>query len=587
MEHLWPHRIIGDKVVIRTKDRVCETTDELFSSKLFFKILRRCVRDLNSRNSDLIRIFDKRVIEDEDIQLLASTLGFLLKIDIELIPRILPGSEQFFRDRGLLNQFVEYVYNYWRHFLRVIICDSEGNRFDRRPHQTFNRTVETLTTLIRSTYRDLQENITSSHVRIYRQVPAGAEIACIALPRAIPYPTPLYQKLNDIAVMRQILIYPPLIFNPPMNKRTGQFERVFVNPLQNVTLQKENWLCYPAKVGSLVIMVYFSLKFAELGFSLCNLFEMADGDDLKRQPDAAYVYGIPEKEFLTTGASKQIFYDDEENNILIGAIPDSDEFGYFGYVKKMILTLHNIVMMKRGFMPYHGAMVQLRVRGAKPMTILTLGDTGAGKSETLEAFRQIGGDEVEEITIIADDMGSLELKPDGSVVGYGTETGAFIRLDDLQTGYAFGQMDRTIIMSPDQVNARVVLPVTSYETITRGFPIDLVLYANNYLAVTEGESTLRWFMDPAAALQVFRDGKVMSKGTTTLTGMNQTYFANVFGPAQYVPEYDVLSKKYFKQLFANGTRVGEICTQLGIPGFEHSGPEIAAKELLKLARDKK
>ncbi len=159
----------------------------------------------------------------------------------------------------------------------------------------------------------------------------------------------------------------------------------------------------------------------------------------------------------------------------------------------MILTLHNIVMMKRGFMPYHGAMVQLRVRGAKPMTILTLGDTGAGKSETLEAFRQIGGDEVEEITIIADDMGSLELKPDGSIVGYGTETGAFIRLDDLQTGYAFGQIDRTIIMSPDQVNARVVLPVTTYETITRGFPIDVILYANNYLAVQEGQSTLRWF----------------------------------------------------------------------------------------------
>ncbi len=79
----------------------------------------------------------------------------------------------------------------------------------------------------------------------------------------------------------------------------------------------------------------------------------------------------------------------------------------------------------------------------------------------------------------------------------------------------------------------------------------------------------------------------MSKGTTTLTGMNQTYFANVFGPAQYVPEYDVLSKKYFNHFFTNGTRVGEICTQLGIPGFEHSGPEIAAKELLKLARDKK
>jgi hypothetical protein len=585
MEHLWPHRIIDDKIIIRTKDRVCETPDELFDSKLFFKIIRRSVRDLNRKNSDLIRIFDKRLIEDEDIILLIDTLRYILKIDIDLIPRILPGSEQFLRDRNLLNQFVEYVYNYWRHFQRVIICDSEGNRFDRRPHQTFNRTVETLTNLIRSTYRDLQEIISNTHQRIYRQVASGAEIAAIALPRSISYPTPLYQKLNEIAVIRQILIYPPLIFNPPMNKRTGQFERVYQNPLEGIELQKENWLCYPAKVGPLLIMVYFSLRFAELGFSMCNLFDMANEDDIKRTPDAAFVYGIPEKEFPNLGKSQQIFYDDEENNMMIGAIPDSNAFGYFGYVKKMVLTLHNIVMMKRGLMPYHGAMVQLRVRGGRPMTILTLGDTGAGKSESLEAFRQIGGEDVEDITIIADDMGSLEIRPDGKVVGYGTETGAFIRLDDLQTGYAFGQIDRTIIMNPDQVNARAILPVTTYDTITRGFPIDVMLYANNYEQVDEGQSTIRWFDDPLAALDVFRAGKVMSKGTTTLTGMNQTYFANVFGPAQYPDLYDGLSNKYFRNLFANGTRVGELLTQLGIPGNEHSGPVTAAKELLKLARD--
>ena len=73
-----------------------------------------------------------------------------------------------------------------------------------------------------------------------------------------------------------------------------------------------------------------------------------------------------------------------------------------------------------------------------------------------------------DITIIADDMGSLELQPDGCVTGYGTETGAFVRLDDLQPGFAFGQIDRTIIMSPAQVNARVVLPVTTFENVMQG-----------------------------------------------------------------------------------------------------------------------
>ena len=44
----------------------------------------------------------------------------------------------------------------------------------------------------------------------------------------------------------------------------------------------------------------------------------------------------------------------------------------------------------------------------------------------------------------------------GSPIGYGTEIGAFLRLDDLQPGYAFGHLDRSIIMNPNQVNARLL-----------------------------------------------------------------------------------------------------------------------------------
>ena len=69
-------------------------------------------------------------------------------------------------------------------------------------------------------------------------------------------------------------------------------------------------------------------------------------------------------------------------------------------------------------------------------TVLVIGDSGAGKSETLEALRGIIGDQVEELMIVADDMGSIDQLPDGRIVGYGTEIGAFVRLDDLQKGYA-------------------------------------------------------------------------------------------------------------------------------------------------------
>ena len=37
------YRIFKDKVVIRIKDRLCETPTELLSSKLFLQILTQCI----------------------------------------------------------------------------------------------------------------------------------------------------------------------------------------------------------------------------------------------------------------------------------------------------------------------------------------------------------------------------------------------------------------------------------------------------------------------------------------------------------------------------------------------------------------
>lgn len=576
------YRIFKDKVILRIKDRLCETPTELLSSKLFLHILTHALTSLSRRNSRLLGIFDHDEINADDIRLLIETLTFLTKLSGDLVPKVVKGSEQFFRDRSLFNSFVEYLYNYWREMQRLIICDSLGEQFDQRPYRTFNNTIETLTNVVRSTYRDIQENITGNHPRIYRQVRAGAEIGTIALAKEIPYPNGAFHILNDISVIRQVLIYPPLIFNPPMNKRSGVFERVNYNPLEFINIKKEDWLCYPAKVGPLVVMVYFSLNFFELGFALSNLFELADDADLQRRPDAVYLFGIPEEQFPKLGKCQTIFFDDDTiDGVLVGAVPDNPKYGYFGYLKKMILTLHNIKMMKYHRLPFHGAMVNLAIRGKRDYTVLIMGDTGAGKSETLEALRAIASEKVEEITIIADDMGSLEILPDCKVSGYGTETGAFVRLDDLQPGFAFGQIDRTIIMSPAQVNARVVLPVTTYETIMKGFSPDLILYANNYDPVDSSHPIVQKFSDVGEALEIFRKGAVMSKGTTTNTGLVNTYFANVFGPDQYQELHNSLAEKYFSCFFTKGIFVGQLRTRLGIPGFERTGPEDAARALLK------
>lgn len=575
-------RIIGNKAVLNIRDRMCETADELLGSGKFKTVLEKCLSQLVMRNSPLLAVFENGKVTEESISDLLKTLSLLVKYESQLVPHIFNRSSIFLSEKYLLNNLVEYIYDYWRHFDRFIICDSEGDRLDKRPYRTFNETIEQLTHLIRSIYRTIQENITGSHPRVYRQVPAGAETAVISLPRDIPYTGESYAKLKCISVIRQMLIYPPLVIQQPMNKRTGQFKRICENPLDLFELDPDEWLCYPAKVGKLLIFVYFHLEFFELGFSMCNLFQLADDSDLNLKPDGVFFYGVPGSVLDGLSAYPTVFYEDEKNGVFIGAIPNRKEFGYFGYLKKMVLTLHNSIMMKNGKMPFHGALIKILLQGNKDATILMMGDTGAGKSETLEAFRVLGEKYIRQLTIIADDMGSIEIDKNGEPIGFGTEIGAFLRLDDLQPGYAFGHLDRSIIMNPSQVNARIVFPVTDYETVIQGHKIDYILYANNYEEIDIDHPVIEKFDNAEWAINIFRDGAVMSKGTTTSSGLVHSYFANIFGPPEYKEIHEEISHNYFKTFFRQNVFVGQMRTRLGILGYETEGPKAAANELLKI-----
>ncbi len=575
-------RIIGNKVILNNMESMCETAEELLSGDKFRNVLDHFLDYLRNKNSPLLNIFPYKKSDKEDVDSLVRTLLQLVKYEGSVVSRIDGNSAGFMADVHLLNDFVENLYDYWRHFDRFIINDSEGDRLDKRPYRTFNETIEHLTHLIRSVYRQLQENITGKHPNVYRQVRAGAEMAVISMPMEIKYPSDKYLKLNCVPVIRQMLIYPPLVIQQPMNKRTGEFRKTDINPIDLVNISTDEWLCYPAKVGKLTIMVYFHREFYELGFSLCNLFKLAEDKDLEKSPDAVFVYGVQGNVLDNLSSFPTVFHEDTNTGIFVGAVPGRPEFGYFGYLKKMILTLHNSIIMRSGMMPFHGAMVKILLQADKEATILLMGDTGAGKSETLEAFRVLGEKYIRELTIVADDMGSIELDPNGCPEGFGTETGAFLRLDDLQPGYAYGHLDRSIIMNPSQVNARIVMPVTTYETIIAGHMINYILYANNYEEIDEEHPIIEKFQSPEQALEIFRKGLVMSKGTTTTSGLVHSYFANIFGPPEYMELHDQLTRKFFESFFRNNIFVGQMRTRLGLAGQETTGPREAAKELLRI-----
>ena len=119
----------------------------------------------------------------------------------------------------------------------------------------------------------------------------------------------------------------------------------------------------------------------------------------------------------------------------------------------------------------------------------------------------------------------------------------------------------------------------------QGLPVDILLYANNYTKVKEDESCIDRFKTVQEAIEVFKAGRRMSKGTTTETGLTTSYFANPFGPQQKQDLCDPLIEKFFTKAFETGIFVGQLKTQLGIQGKEKSGPEKAAIDLFKVINE--
>ncbi len=570
--------IFEKTVIVWTDGSLPKETYEFLDSKSFSEIVGYYLDDLRLHESKHLNIFPEGLGEKRQVDIIVGLFKKLYYNSVEDIQRDYPEYSHLLKDRYLLQQFIENLYNFWRGFERYIVCSSlDEMGYDKRPYRTFRDTISHMNHLVRKTYRDISENLMGDSYKVYRQVSSGFSVGVIAVNKDWGCPRE-YMQLNNVPIVTQVLLYPPLILDPLMNKRKGSFKKVDSNPLDGVKFKQKQWLCYPAKVGDLLIHIYFHNKFMGLGCSAANLFDLAKGEDLERKPDAIYAFGVDEDSLDDFGC-ETVFYEDDKNNLLIAAVPRKDEYGYFGYLKKMVLTLHNVLMMKRGRLPLHGAMVNIELKEGKKANVVILGDTGAGKSESLEAFRIIGDEQIRDMVIIFDDMGSFDIDED-SVKAYGTEIGAFVRLDDLQPGFAFGNIDRSIIMSPHKVNARVVLPVTTIEEVTQGHDIDFFLYANNYEEINGENQIIEKFKSPEDAIKVFSEGKVMSKGTTESTGVVNTYYANIFGPSEYKELHDSLAKKYFEKLFETGVFVGQIRTRLGIEGYETEGPMIAAKELL-------
>ena len=571
------NEFMDGRVILYGHPGLCRTSEELLSSDGFQMVLQHFLKKMIAQDSPLLNClasfkgggnYDARKISDFLKELLVKDVHESSHADVDLV---------------LLKDFIEELYSYWRRRERYVIFDrdvEDGGIDLKNYHPIFIRANEEFKTLVLGTYRHISAHVTGDWFKVYRQVPAGVGVGLLAEKINWKFPSEMYQKLKNIPFIRLSLIYPPLIYYTKSNKRKGKFDPLPKNPVESVKLDSSRWLCFPAKIGSLVVFIYFHKDFVSHAAGLSNLFELASAQEIaNRKPDGIMLFGVD-----PALMNNQLvgYFEDTQNNVVVGAVayqlPDVD---YFGYFKKTALTIHNIIMIERGNMPIHGAMAKIDLKSGKSAHVVIVGDSGAGKSESLEAFRVLADKYIRQLTVIFDDMGSLSFRPDGTVVGCGTEVGAFVRLDDLHPGYAYNEIDRSAFMNPHMGNARLVLPITEYRHVVAGYPVDLFLYANNYDNVDEEHPALELMKDPKEVLEVFSSGARLAKGTTDEKGLVHSYFANPFGAPQKRKQHEALAEKFVGQMLKNGKKVGQLRTRLGIAGYETKGPEEAAQSLFQ------
>ena len=568
------------QVVFNFSEKFCKTEMEVLNSACFKDVWGRYIKKLfeteNQAFLPVLTVFPKSKVVNQTIDL----FKLLMSFTIDEIEAMNPFYAKALSMKEVLYDLVQNFYDYWRRLERYAVVLTRATR-DGVESSSFVEAQSEFNNVVLSTYRTISEKLYGKSFPIYRQLPAGVNAALLLSRNEWMDKTSPYYFLAKSDAIEQIVIRPPFISYSAKNKRTGTYPEVKVNPIERIkdTYNPKDFYCYAAMVGSSLAYVYFHRDFLAHGITIGNLFEFVPLSACKgKKPDLLYIYGAEyEVEDKTKDGSE--FYYDKENDIYVGLAPHSDEVDYFGYMKKMLLTLYNTKMIDKGFLPIHGACVHITMKNGTTKNVVIMGDSGAGKSESLEALAEMAGDNISSQLTIFDDMGTFKVE-NGKVMAYGTEIGAFVRTDDMAAGYAYREMDRAIFMNPDKTNSRLVVPVATYAQIMKGYEVDMYLYANNY--DPECESEVEFYDNADEAKQIFIRGARRAKGTTQETGMTESFFANPFGPVQREAQTRVIIDDTFKALFKAGVKVGNLHTRLAVPGMEHDGPALAAKKLFEL-----
>ncbi|MCW9048342.1 MAG: hypothetical protein OQK46_09725 [Gammaproteobacteria bacterium] len=322
-------------------------------------------------------------------------------------------------------------------------------------------------------------------------------------------------------------------YSTPSNKRAKPFYELKHNPLKLGEFNIENWVSVPLQVGTslLITFIHKSRGCIEMEPGLLNLFPFAKIEDItsNRKPDGLFFFGDPNADEKDLG-----YYYDQDSELLIGLVPNIDELKYFGYAKKPLLTLHNVLAILNGELPLHCGCTRYVVRFDNDIPYIA------------------------EMLIKADDMGKISLIKQQAdkitrPVFCGTETGAFACLDGFSEQAKLQMAGREVGYNKDTgSNARQIVPVTEVDELYRLDPLDILLYMNNFTLIEPGENTIKADMHIEDALQHFRLGERVAAGSTqTHRGAKESsYWANPF-PLLKDNNHEILHPALFEKFSEN------------------------------------
>ena len=497
--------------ILEIKDG-CVTSEQLLRSYAFARYLKIYKKEFLE---DLEKKGEKHSEEAKQKNELIANLT--LKDILQIFERDATGKE-LERDRAIV-RFLDGCYHHYRNksFSRLVRMHNEiitsSSETQNSIKSKISDKAEELSELIIVTRRKLLDKVGLGHgVSRSHGLDASPNVTAGEVSGHYGNIPSTYAKLAHTNLTVTADIKTGVHYDTSVNKRAFPFYELNHNPLNLDNYEPDDWVAVPLNVGKWLIISYIhkSRGCIEMEPGLLNLFPFykVDKNFMDKKPDGIFFFGYPKADKKDLG-----FYHDKDNDLLIGMVPDFPEYGYFGYCKKPILTLHNVLAILKGNFPLHCGCNRYVVGFDK---------------ETNEPF-------ISEIYIKADDMGKMEFyKGNDNVVRlkfFGTEIGAFACLDGFSEQAKMQLIGREIGYNASAgTNARQIVPVAEENEVSTGSDLDLLLYINNYVLKKPGETIVDTNMPVKDAMKHFHDGRRCAAGSTQ-TGRGGTeisYWANPF-----------------------------------------------------------